>query len=161
MLDYLKTNSIKISGVEQKELLDSIKQELEKAVNEGESFDEFKSNIDSLFDSAGITKLSSFHIQLVFRMNTAAAYSIGAAQKVSEMTDQFPLAYFSPIHDGRSRHLPLEGYYKTESIPLPPVDYNCRCGIRYIHVSQITGNEVIYDTPPAPELIVFDQRDGM
>jgi hypothetical protein len=159
VLDYLREKSIKIAGVEQKELLESIKQELIKAVEDGKSFDELKSNIDALFDSAGVTKLSYSHIQLVFRMNTFSAYSVGQAQKVADMTDQFPLAYFSPIHDGRSRHLPLEGYYNTDSIPLPPVDYNCRCGVRYIHTSQITGNEVVYETPPAPELIVFDQRN--
>lgn len=159
-MDYLQKRALKISGIEQKELLDSIKQQLEDAIKSGKSFDELKSEIDALFDSAGVTRLSYSHIELVFRMNTFAAYSVGQAQKVADMVEQFPLAYFSPIHDGRSRHLPLEGYYKTDSIPLPPVDYNCRCGVRYIHISQITGNEVVYEVPPAPELIVFDQRDG-
>jgi uncharacterized protein with gpF-like domain len=160
-LEYLGQKALTISGVEQKELLDSIKQQLIQAMKDGKSFSDLKSEIDTLFDSAGVTKLSPNHIQLVFRMNTFAAYSIGQAQKVSDMIDRFPLAYFSAVHDSRSRHLRLEGYYRTENVPLPPVDYNCRCGVRYIHISQITGNEVVFEVPTAPELIVFDQRASM
>jgi len=37
VLDYLREKSIKIAGVEQKELLESIKQELIKAVEDGKS----------------------------------------------------------------------------------------------------------------------------
>jgi uncharacterized protein with gpF-like domain len=160
-LEYLDQKALKISGVEQKEMLESIKQQLIQAINDGKSFTDLKSEIDKLFDSAGVTKLSYKHIQLVFRMNTFAAYSIGQAQKVSDMIDRFPLAYFSSIHDNRSRHIRLEGYYKTDSVPLPPIDYNCRCGVRYIHVSQVSGKEIVFEFPPAPELIVFDQRSGM
>lgn len=159
-LEYLKTKSIKIAGVELNELNEAVKQKLIDAIEQGETFADFKKNIDSVFDSYGVTQLSDFHASIVFRMNTFSAYSVGQAQQIADMTDRFPLAYYSPIHDTRSRHIPLEGYYKTDSIPLPPIDYNCRCGVRYIHISQITGNEVVYDTPPAPELIVFDQRDG-
>jgi hypothetical protein len=160
VLDYLKNKALKISGVEQQEILDSIKQQLENAIKEGKSFGELKAGIDAMFDAAGITKLSPFHVQLVFRMNTFAAYSVGQAKQVSEMLDKFPLAYLSAIHDGRARpeHLANEGFYDSSTVPLPPYDYNCRCGVRYVHISQITGNEQVFALPPYPAAIVFDQR---
>ena len=160
-LEYLRTHAIDVAGIESNQILLDIKNKIMTAIKRGDSFNDFKASVDTLFDYYGITKLDASHIQLVFRMNTFAAYSIGQAQKVSDMIDRFPLAYFSSIHDSKSRHSRLEGYYNAESVPLPPVDYNCRCGVRYIHISQITGNETVFEVPPAPELIIFDQRAGI
>ena len=160
-LDYLKKKSIKIAGVELNELNEAVKAKLIEAIEKGGTFQDFKDQVDSVFDSYGVTELSDQHIELVYRMNIFSAYSIGQAQQVSGMIDRFPLAYYSPVHDSRSRHLPLEGYYKTESVPIPPVDYNCRCGVRYIHISQVTGKEDVYESWPDPALVKFDQRDSM
>lgn len=163
-LEYLQNKSIELAGVESKEILVAVKAKIEEAIKNGVTISDFRKEIDSMFDSIGITKLSTQRIDLVYRMNTFAAYNIGQANQVSDMLDKFPMAYLSAIHDGHARlsHRENEGYYKSDSVPLPPYDYNCRCGVRYIHISQITGNEQpFYEMPPRPDAIVFDQRDGM
>lgn len=160
-LELLRQKSLSISGVEDQELRDAVRDKIAEAIEKGMTFDEFEAGMDSIFDSYGVTRLSPHHVELVFRMNVFSAYNKGMAQEISEMSDRFPLAYFSPIHDSRSRHIPLQGYYPTDTIPIPPIDYNCRCSVRYIHVSQITGNEEPqYVVPPRPDLIKFDQRTG-
>jgi hypothetical protein len=159
-LEYLRQKSLRLAGVESKELQSAVKEALLQAIEKGQTKAEFEAAVNQLFDSFGVTRLSSQRIDLVYRMNAFGAYTIGQAKQVATMIDRFPLAFYSPIHDARSRHIALEGYYHTDSVPLPPIDYKCRCTVIYIHVSQVTGNEKVFETPPAPDLIKFDQRDS-
>jgi len=159
-LEYLQQKSIELSGEESKYVLDGVKNRLEAAMKEGKTVEDFRNEINSMFDSLGVTRLSQQRIDLVFRMNTFAAYNVGKMNQVSDMLDRFPLAYLSAIHDSHAReaHKDNEGYYKSDKVPIPPYDYNCRCSVRYIHISQLTGEEKVYDTPPYPDAIVFNQR---
>jgi len=159
-LELLKNKSLTLSGVENQEILDAVRDKIADAIENKMTFAEFEADIDSIFDAFGVTKLSPRHVELVFRMNVFSAYNNGMAQQVSEMADRFPLAFFSPIMDNRSRHIPLRGYYPADIVPMPPIDYNCRCSVRYVHVSQITGQEApMYLEVPRPDLVKFDQRE--
>ena len=161
-LEVLRQKALKIAGDESGELAEAVKVALQKSLAEGKTFAEFKQDVDHVFAALGVTPLSPRHIETIFRTNIFAAYSIGESQQAASIADRFPLAYFLPIHDDRSRHRPLEGYYQAAAVPLPPVDYNCRCTVRYIHVSEVTGNETpLYDSPPRPDLIRFDQRNSI
>jgi len=160
-LELLKGQSLKLSGVENQEILDAVRDKIAEAIEKKMTFAEFEADIDSIFNAFGVTTLSPRHVELVFRMNIFSAYNNGMAQQISALPDKFPLAFYSPIMDARSRHIPLRGYYPADIIPIPPIDYNCRCGIRYIHVSQITGNEApVFSEVPRPDLVKFDQREG-
>ena len=159
-LELLKKQSVTISGVENQELLDAVRDKIADAIEKKMTFAEFETDIDSIFNAFGVTTLSPRHVELVFRMNVFSAYNNGMAQQVSTMADKFPLAFFSPIMDARSRHIPLRGYYPADIVPMPPIDYNCRCSIRYVHVSQVTGHEApMYSEVPRPDLVKFDQRE--
>lgn len=161
ILDLLKQKSIKIGDTENEDLRNFVRLKIEETIRGRRTFDEWHSEIDGLFDSFGITRLTPHHAELVFRMNIFSVYSQGMAQQRAEMPDRFPIAYFSPIRDGRSRHIPLAGYYPADKVPLSPIDYGCRCSERYIHKSQVTGNETpFYEEVPQPDLVVFDQRNG-
>jgi hypothetical protein len=160
-LEILKKRSISIAGIESDELKNAVRDILVRSIEEGKTFKEFGLQVDLLFDSYGVDRIDIKHLQTVFRTNIFAVYSIAKYEQVKEMQDRFPLIYFSAIHDSKSRHIPLEGYYKIGSAPLAPVDYNCRCSDRYIHISEITGNEVVFESIPRPDLIRFDQRDSL
>jgi hypothetical protein len=161
-LKVLRKKSIQLAGVTNEELKKSVIDALVKSAENGESFANWKMDVDAAFEKYGIDNLSSMHLQTVFRTNIFAGYSVGQWNQVQEMSDRFPLARFCPIHDSKSRHLPLEGYYPSKIIPLTPIDYNCRCGNQYLHISQITGNEQpMYSEIPRPDLVEFNQRDGM
>jgi hypothetical protein len=159
-LELLKNQSLTLSGVENQEILDAVRDKIADAIEKKMTFAEFETDVDSIFNAFGVTPLSPRHVELVFRMNVFSAYNNGMAQQISAMPGRFPLAFFSPIMDARSRHIPLRGYYPADIIPIPPVDYNFRCSIRYIHVSQITGHEApMYNEIPRPDLVKFDQRE--
>jgi len=163
-LKYLQEKSIKLAGVELEELKESVKQSLIKAINDGKTFAHFKNEVDAVFDQYGVTNLSQLHLETVYRTNTFAAYSIGQQNQFKTMQDRFPIAQLIGIHDARERieHRLNEGYYNPSTVPIPPYDYNCRCTIRYIHISQINGKEQpFWESPPAPSAIIFDQRDSM
>jgi hypothetical protein len=157
-LQALRQQSMEIAGVENDYLKKAILDKLDEAMRGELTYNDWKQQIDSMFDSYGVTRISANHAQLVFRMNVTRAYTLGMDQQAAEMHEAFPLAFYSAIHDSRSRHLPLEGFYPADKVPLPPVDYNCRCSVRYIHASQVTGNEKVYEEPPRPDLIKLDQR---
>ena len=159
-LELLKKQSIKLSGVENQELLDAVRDKIADAIEKKMTFAEFETDIDSIFNAFGVTPLSPRHVELVFRMNVFTAYNKGQAQQVASMPGRFPIAFFSPIMDSRSRHIPLRGYYPADVVPIPEIDYNCRCSVRYLHISQATGNETpFYNEVPRPDLVKFDQRE--
>jgi hypothetical protein len=137
-----------------------VRDKIADAIEKKMTFAEFETDVDSIFNAFGVTPLSPRHVELVFRMNVFSAYNNGMAQQVAAMPGRFPIAFFSPIMDNRSRHIPLRGYYPAEIIPIPAIDYNCRCSTRYIHVSQVTGQETpFYNEVPRPDLVKFDQRE--
>jgi SPP1 gp7 family putative phage head morphogenesis protein len=140
--DYIREKALTIAGVEQAEVIQAVKDKLEEAIKNGTSLDNFKSQINSIFDSFGITKLSSRHLDTIFRTNLYSAYAIGKLAQVDDMRDRFPLWQYSAIHDSRTRlsHLELDGrIFRVGEGPIPPIDYNCRCTAIYLHISQTTG----------------------
>ena len=97
----LKKQSIKLSGVENQELLDAVRDKIADAIEKKMTFAEFETDIDSIFNAFGVTTLSPRHVELVFRMNVFSAYNNGMAQQVSTMAGKFPIAFFSPIMERR------------------------------------------------------------
>lgn len=157
-IDYLRKKALTIAGVEHQQLIDFVKQKLAETLESGKSFNDFRVEIDQLFDSYGVTRLSQHHIETVFQANIFSSYTAGQLSQVQSMVDRFPLYNYSAIHDERSRHLALEGIYRVGNGPLPPVDFGCRCTIIFIHVSQITGQEKIRETWNR-DLVKFEPSD--
>lgn len=155
-LEYLRYKALTIAGVESGEILLAAKEALIRAVQEGKTFEEFRAEMDAIFDAHGVTRLNQKHIETIFRTNIFAAYSIGQTQQALEMQDRFPLWRFSAIHDGRSRHLALEAVYRIGEGPLPPVDFNCRCTAQYLHVSQVKQRDLTPKDWDGSGLVAFD-----
>jgi SPP1 gp7 family putative phage head morphogenesis protein len=143
-LAALRARALTIAGVEINQLLKLVQKALDEAIATGKSFDEFKAEVESLFDSFGVTKISNRHLETVFRTNLFSAYSKGQLAQAQLMADRFPVWRFSAIHDTRTRtgHRSLEGFYRLGDGPIPPVDYNCRCTAVYVHVSQSRNLQV-------------------
>lgn len=138
--DFIRYKAMTIAGVEHTELLQAVKNALDKAIEEGKSFNDFKAELNQIFDSYGVTRLSHRHIDTVYRTNVFTAYSVGAQAQVFTMAHRFPLWRYSAIKDNRTRpdHLELNGMiFRVGEGPLPPIDYNCRCTAIYLHISEI------------------------
>ncbi len=138
-LKYLEYKSLVIAGVEHDELLTAVKGQLQNATKKGVKFDDWKKEIDSIFDTYGVTQISQHHAETVFHTNIQSGFAVAQLEQVSEMSEQFPMWQFVAIHDDRSRHINLEGIYLVGEGPVPPVDYNCRCTAIYLHHTQVEG----------------------
>jgi SPP1 gp7 family putative phage head morphogenesis protein len=145
VLKYIREKAFTIAGVEDDELIADVKKRLEKAVADGTDFKDFKSEVNKIFDSYGVTGISSNHLQTVFRTNVYSAYSIGQFNQVMEMPDRFPMWRYFAVLDSRTRpyHRELNGrIYRVGEGPIPPIDYNCRCTAQYLHTSIIDEQSI-------------------
>lgn len=157
-LDYLRRKAFWISGVENQELLNSIRSGLTAAIQEGKSLREFVLEIRSLFEGKEVP----FRADTVFRTNIFSAYSVGQLEQVSGMTDRFPMWRYSAVKDGRTRasHRALDGkVFRVGEGPMPPIDFNCRCTAIFLHQSEVARLGIEPDTVNLPpEIKQFDVR---
>lgn len=137
----VREGAFAVSGdLTEKALLD-VRNELNKAVAEGQSQKEFVDTIAQRLEDAG-SPLSPGHLENVFRTNVMAAMSDAQHDAVQNpmVADAFPYAAYSATHDGRVReeHLALErlgldgtNIYRvsdpTFQMFRPPWAFNCRC----------------------------------
>lgn len=139
-LKFLREKSFTIAGVEYKELLNEVRDILTNGIEQGVPFDELKDEINTLFESYGVTPLDPVHLETVFRTNLFTSYAVGQLEQAQSMPDRFPLWRYSAIKDERTRqqHLALNGtIYRVGEGPVPPIDYNCRCTAIYLHTSEV------------------------
>lgn len=144
VLEYIRYKSVTISGVEDAELLEAVKEKVRRAIEEGTDFKDFKREVNQIFDSYGVTRIAHNHLQTVFRTNVFSAYAIGQLEQVKLMRDRFPLWRFMAIKDNRTRplHRELDGkVFRVGEGPIPPIDFNCRCTAQYLHESEAAGLE--------------------
>jgi SPP1 gp7 family putative phage head morphogenesis protein len=148
-LRYLKEKAFWIAGVEDQEVLDAIRKALERALEEGQTYEEFKKTIDGTLQALGVSGDSPYRLQTVFRTNMFSAYTAAQLAQVSEVSDRFPLWRYVAILDARTRplHRDLNGLiFPQGEGPIPPIDYNCRCSMQMLHQLEI-AREGITQTP--------------
>jgi SPP1 gp7 family putative phage head morphogenesis protein len=159
-LKFLREKSLTIAGVEYKELLNEVRDTIVQGIKEGIPFDELKDQVNTLFESYGVTPLNPAHLETVFRTNLFTSYAVGQLEQAQSMADRFPLWRYSAIKDSRTRpdHLALDGeIFRVGEGPVPPIDYNCRCTAIYLHVSQTESVEPT-DWEGDPDFVRFTSR---
>lgn len=142
---YIRYKALTIAGVEDGRLLEEVKRQIKRAIDDGIDFKEFKSKVNAIFDSYGVSKVSHNHLQTVFRTNVFAAYSLGQLSQVKGMPDRFPMWRYMAIKDVRTRasHLELNGkLFKVGEGPIPPIDYGCRCTPQYLHITEVVRGDL-------------------
>ncbi len=134
--ERLRTFYFTVSRVEGERILRRLKEAVERAIAEGKTFLEFKDEVNSIFDRAGLTRLNPYHLETVLRTNLQTAYHAGWIHQIKE--PQFegfvPYVEYSAILDERTRpsHAALNGKIARlsefeERGLVPPNGYNCRC----------------------------------
>jgi len=128
---FLKFQAFTVATVENDRLLTRIKAALAGNLRRGETQKSFTDIVSEEFDKAGVTQLRPFHLETVYRTNTALAYSGGQISALDRVKDDFPLWRYSAVKDSRTRpsHRALDGkLFKTGDYTYyPPISFNCRC----------------------------------
>jgi SPP1 gp7 family putative phage head morphogenesis protein len=145
-VDYFKAKAFYISGIAKADLLSDIKTELIDAMETGITADDFKKQIDTIFEKHGWSKLHPYRIDTIFRTNMQSAYQVG---RYRQMTTDAVLAVrpywrYVAVLDGSTRpeHAAMHGKIFKNDHPFwdtwyPPNGFNCRCTVQTVSEREI------------------------
>jgi SPP1 gp7 family putative phage head morphogenesis protein len=155
------------------DMLKQVRDSLDSALANGESFQDWKRTIEPVLQSGGWwgKKLmqdpltgeavnaqlgSAWRLETIFRTNMQTAYSSGQWEQIKQQADIAPFIMYDAVDDFRTRpeHRALDGtvlpakdkFWHTHT---PPLGWNCRCGL--IQLSEDDLREFGMSVRPPPE----------
>lgn len=131
-----KAKAFTIAGIQRKEILELAKDELGKQITAGGDLRAFDQALGDRFDSAGWTRITPSHVEVVFRNNVMGAYSVGRDRQMRQPAVLAARPYWQilGVDDARTRpnHRSAHGKVLRADDPAwsrlaPPLGHNCRC----------------------------------
>ncbi|HIE54168.1 MAG TPA: hypothetical protein EYP90_03120, partial [Chromatiaceae bacterium] len=122
-----------ISGLSTLDQIEAVRQSLNRALEEGESFGKWKDRV-----KAGEIPLDlpAHRIETIFRTNIQGWYAAGRCRSIEFNKDAQPYLMYSAVNDSRTRpaHAAMHGYIARVDDPIwrtwtPPAGFNCRCTV--------------------------------
>ena len=151
--ENLRSAAFTISKIDQITEIRTVFASLNRAIEEGTSFTEWKDTVD--VNSFGA--LSNARKQLVYRMHTQVAYNQGRISFAEENKDLLPYFRYQAVLDERTResHQILHGLTRPQDDPIwddriPPLGFNCRCQINGISRAVAQRGGTKRDTSAGP-----------
>ncbi|EKE79712.1 phage minor head protein [Idiomarina xiamenensis] len=165
-------------------LLEFVKNELDKVLANGETFDDFAEQVMPALQRAGwwgkrdvIDPLSgdviearigtASRLETIFRTNLQSAYAKGQWQNIQETKDSFPYLMYDAVDDSRTRpeHAQWDGLVLPADHPFwethyPPNGYNCRCGVIQLSWADLDAYGLSVSEPPPVQWLVHEMPDG-
>lgn len=143
------------SGVHRLEDLQAVSDAIGRAIANGTTLDQFRSEVGDLL------KNRRHHIETVFRTNTQTAYNVGRYKRQMETAGDLPYWRYSAVNDSRTRptHRAMHGRVWPASHPVwdtwyPPNGYRCRCSVIAMTARQVERMGLKVETiDPTHELI--------
>lgn len=136
--DEAKVQAFAISGIAKGDELATAMGAIEKAIDSGTTFQEFKNDCREIIARRGWTGDAAWRVDNIFRTNIQTAYNVG---RYKQMTDPDvlkarPYWQYSAVNDRRTRptHAALNGQVYPADHEFwqkwyPPNGYRCRCGV--------------------------------
>lgn len=129
------------AALEKETVLESVKKSLDNALKSGQTIEDWKGEIDMLFDSLGLTKLNNYYLDNIFRTNMQEALNTGKDIIFGQASEEeFPLMQWITVEDERVRpeHAILNGFTAPVKDPIwkilkAPLSWNCRCTRSLVH----------------------------
>ena len=78
------------AGIAREDVLADLYGEVQKAIEEGKSFWDFRQGIDEIMERRGWAGLSPYRLDNIFRTNIQTAYSVGRYQQMTEIAERRP-----------------------------------------------------------------------
>lgn len=134
--DEAKNKAFAITGIAKGDELSTVFTALQKALEEGTTFDEFKKDAGNIFERRGWTGKAAWRTETIFRTNIQTAYNVGRYKEMMAVKRDRPYWQYSAINDSRTRptHWAMNGKIFPADHPFwntwyPPNGFNCRCGV--------------------------------
>lgn len=138
------------SGVHRLEDLQAISDAVKRAIANGTTLEQFRSEVGDLLQNR------RYHIETVFRTNIQTAYNVGRYKRQMETANDLPYWKYSAVNDSRTRptHRAMNGRVWPANHPVwdtwyPPNGYRCRCSVIALTKRQVErmGLRVESDDP--------------
>lgn len=168
------------------DLLRDVRDAVDKALAEGQTFETFRDEIEGRLVQAGwwgkgemrdpatgelqtVQMGSPRRLRTIFQTNLQVAYSAGHWQQIQESKQDAPYLMYDAVDDSQTReeHREWDGTILPADDPwfsthFPPNDWGCRCGVIQLSGAQITamGLEVSTKAPPVEMRDYTNPRTG-
>jgi SPP1 gp7 family putative phage head morphogenesis protein len=168
------------------DLLRDTRAAVDKAIAEGQTFQQFRDNLEPTLVKAGwwgkaemvdpataekkLVQLGSTRrLRHIYRNNMQQAYAAGHWQQIEQNKDDAPYLMYDAVDDGRTReeHLEWDGTVLPWNDPwwethYPPNGHNCRCSVIQLSAEQVRamGLAVADAAPPVKTRDYTNPRTG-
>lgn len=136
LTDEAKTKAFAVSGIAKGDELETVFSSMQKAIDDGISFGDFKKECRTIFEKRGWTGKRAWRVDNIFRTNIQTAYSVGRYREMMEVKDSRPFWRYSAVNDSRTRptHAAMHGKVFRYDNPFwdkwyPLNGFRCRCGV--------------------------------
>jgi len=161
----IETKAFEMAGQEDAHVLDAVRGQIEAAVREGKSFAEFRKDLRGLYDRIGVSEMSPWHTETVFRNNVFQSFGAARYQQMSDpdVVALRPYWLYKTVGDAdvRPSHRALDGmvypaghdFWQTY---YPPNGHRCRCVVRTLSHREVerdgyTVHEAVPSDLPKPD----------
>jgi len=132
-----RARAFAVAGVARMDLLTDLYTGIDKAIESGTTFKEFKKSVKETMATRGWTGMNAYRLDTVFRTNIQAAYQAGHYERQTAVAGNLPFWQYVAVMDGRTRpaHAAMNGRVLRSDDPFwqtsyPPNGFNCRCTVR-------------------------------
>jgi SPP1 gp7 family putative phage head morphogenesis protein len=131
-----KVRAFAVSGMAKGAELDTVFSALQRAIDAGTSFADFKADLAEILGRRGWTGPRAWRVDNIFRTNIQTAYGVGRYRQMQQAVAERPFWQYSAVNDSRTRptHAAMDGKVFRHDDPFwdtwyPPNGFRCRCGV--------------------------------
>jgi SPP1 gp7 family putative phage head morphogenesis protein len=154
-----KLRAFAVSGIAKGAELETVYAAMQRAIEQGTTFEQFKQECGPIFERRGWTGKRSWRVDNIFRTNVQTAYHVGRYKQLRQATATRPYWMYDAVNDRRTRptHRALNGQVYPADHPFwdtwyPPNGFRCRCGVTSLSARQVERMGVTV-AREVPELI--------
>lgn len=134
--DQAKAKAFSISGYTSVTIIQEFLDELERALEEGKTKEQFREDMNTFLETHGYTGISAYHADNIFRTNMSTAMNAGHYQSMTDPTTMKLRPYWQYMsaddNNVRPEHQAMHGLVFRATDPIwnlwyPPNGYRCRC----------------------------------
>ena len=146
-----------VSGYTKLQILKRFYEELLAAIEAGNTFSEFRLNMNEFLKNEGYTGLAPLQADNIFRTNIQTAYHVGHYQQMTDpaVMKLRPYWMYDAVNDAHTRrtHLAMSGRVFPADSPVwdiwfPPNGFRCRCTVRTLSRRQVEQRGLTVETVP-------------
>lgn len=135
-----------VSGYTKAQILKRFYDEILAALEDGNTFSEFRKNMNDFLKAEGYEGLDPLQADLIFRTNIQTAYNVGHYEQMTDpgVMKLRPFWQYDAVNDTHTRpsHLAMDGKVFPADHPVwntwfPPNGFRCRCIVRTLSKRQV------------------------